>query len=117
MMVAASSMLMTSVRSKNVPMAVTAPIVSKATCGKPCFACSLPNIDRNTFSCAAWNGTREPPSSPANTEANAVTMIRMVMTAAARWPQLCSTTIDATDLDWAISCHGATPSTLMLRMR
>jgi len=52
-----------------------------------------------------------------NTEASAVTMISAVITSAAAWPQLRSTTSDATDLEAAISRHGATPSTLMLRRR
>ena len=116
-MIAVSSMLMTSVRSKKVPMAVTAPMVSKATWGKPSFAWRRPKVDRNTLSRAASNGTREPPSRPVNTEARAVTMMRIVITAAAVCPQLRSTTSDATDLDVAISRHGATPSTLMLRRR
>src|SRR5207253_2264636 len=99
------------------PIAVTTPIVTKATCGNPCCACRRPNTDRNTFSCAAWYGTRDPPSRPANTDANAVTMMRTVITLAAAFPQLRSTTSEATDLEAAISCHGATPSTQMLSTR
>lgn len=58
-------------------------------CGKCSRGCSRPNGRKNSRSLAALNGSLEAPSSPVYTEANAVQMIRMVITPAPGPPHTC----------------------------
>ena len=60
---------------------------------------------------AALYGTREPPSSPAKTEANAVMMIPTVKICAVPLPHAFSRTSEATELESLACCQGTTPST------
>ena len=105
------------VRVKKLPAAVITPITSRATCGKSYLGCSRPNTPKNSRSRAAWKGTRDPPSRPANTDANAVTRMSTVTTSAAAWPQLRVTTSEATEVEWATWCQGTAPTTPMFSAR
>ena len=88
---------------------MTRPITSSETCGKRSRGCRRPNGLKNSRSRAALNGSRDAPSSPVNTEANAVQMIRMVMTAAPAPPHTwCSTSLPM-DVDFSACCQGITP--------
>jgi hypothetical protein len=116
-MMTASSTLMTVVRARKLPTAVITPIASKEMRRKSCLGCSRPDTPKNRPSRAAWNGTRDPPSSPANTEAIAVIRMSTVTTSAAVRPQLWVTTSEATDADWATLGQGNAPITPMFMAR
>lgn len=96
------------------PIAVTAPIVASPSMGKRWRGWSVPYGRKKTRSRAASYGTREPPSSPAKTDAKAVMRMSTVTTSAAPFPQVSSSTAEATDWEATepgsvISCQSTTP--------
>lgn len=107
----ATAALITSVRVNSEPTIVMAPIVSTPAVGRLSFGCSLAKTDRNTLSRAASNGTREPPSRPANTEPTAAITMKTVTIFAVVVPQACSSTVEATDVAFFSSSSGIEPST------
>ena len=106
----ASNTEITVLSVKKLPIAVMRPITSSATWGSG-VAGAAANGRKKSPSAAALYGTREPPSSPANTEPNAVMQTRTVTTSAAAFPHVRSSTSDATESDFETSCHGTTPRT------
>ena len=80
------------------PAAVTTPMVSRPTVGNSSRGCSRANDRKNTPSRAASYGTRDPASSPANTEVNAVIRMNPVTILAAVAPSVRSRRSETTEV-------------------
>src|SRR5689334_1924449 len=93
------------------------PMNTRENVGNLPVGCNWENGRKNLPSTAAANGTREYPSSKANSEAKVVQSISSVANCAALKPYKRSIKVETMEVDCMASRHGTTPMMVMFIVR